>query len=51
MVLQKENAAEYDKFISQLRILKTECPKIKDSSDSTVKSVCDKYDGLFDLVI
>lgn len=51
MVLQKENAAEYDRFISQLRILKTECPKIKDSSDSTVKSICDKYDGLFDLVI
>ena len=49
LVLQKENKAEYDRFVSQLQILKTECSKPDWSSDSQVKAICDKYDGLFNM--
>lgn len=49
LVLQKENKAEYDRVISQLKVLKTECGKSDWSSDSQVKAICDKYDGLFDM--
>lgn len=49
--LQKENVGEYNNFIAQLKILKTECNKEiwKATDDTEVKTICDKYDGLFDL--
>lgn len=49
MVLKNENMTEYNRFVSQLRILKTECEKHNWSADSQVMSVCDRYVGLFDL--
>ena len=49
--LQKENASEYNRFITNLKILQTECNKDtwKNTPDSDVTTICDKYDGLFDL--
>lgn len=49
--LQKENASEYNRFISNLKILQIECNKDmwKNTTDSEVTTICDKYNGLFDL--
>ena len=51
LVLQKENKAEYDRFISQLQILKTECARDvwKNSEDAQVNEICKKYNGLFNM--
>ena len=50
-VLEKENKAEYDRFIAQLKILKAECDKDiwKTNPDAEVSGVCDAYRGLFNL--
>ena len=51
LVLEKENKAEYDRFISQLQILKTECARDvwKNSEDAQVSEICKKYNGLFNM--
>ena len=52
-VLQKENKAEYDRFIAQLRILKSECSKDiwVGSTDAQVTDICNRYRTVFDLAI
>lgn len=51
-VLKKDNKAEYDKFIRHLLNLKTECEnEIWDGrTDEEKDTLCDEYDGVFDLV-
>ena len=51
LALKDDNIGEYNRFVGQLKILKSECNKDvwKTVSDSQVKSVCEKYDGVFDL--
>jgi hypothetical protein len=51
LVLKNDNVAEYNRFISQIKILKEECEKSawNNTTDSQVKTVCERYSGLFDL--
>jgi hypothetical protein len=52
-VLRNENSFEYNRFISHLRTLKTECSKDiwVSTTDTEVKDICDRYKGIFDLAV
>ena len=50
LVLQKDDASQYNEVIKQLKIVKVECEgTLKNSTDEQVKKICDKYSPLFDL--
>ena len=51
LALQKDNVSQYNNFITHLKTLKKECTKDiwKNTTDDDVETICDKYDGLFDL--
>lgn len=49
-VLKKDDAAGYNEFIRQLKIVKDGCMgTFKNSTDTEVEAVCNKYESLFDL--
>lgn len=52
-VLKKDNEADYKKFITNLKVLKTECAKDyvveAKEKDEELKTMCDEFKGLFDL--
>lgn len=52
-VLKNENLFEYNRFISHLKTLKTECSKDiwGSTTDTEVKDICDRYKGIFDLAV
>lgn len=51
-VLRKDNEQEYKKFISYLRVLKTECgtEHVSKADDVELKNMCDEFKNVFDLV-
>ncbi len=51
LTLQKDDASQYKEVIKQLSIVKVECEgTLKNSTDTQVKEICEKYSPLFDLV-
>ena len=52
-VLKRDNESDYKKFISNLKVLKTECAKdhVANADDVELKSMCDEFKGLFDLAV
>ena len=50
LALKKDSMSEYNEVIKQLKIVKVECDgTFKNSSDTQVKEICEKYSPLFDL--
>ena len=51
LALKKDSVSEYNEVIRQVKIVKDECEgALKKETDEQIKSVCDKYSPLFDLV-
>lgn len=52
-VLKKDNESDYKKFISNLKVLKTECAKdhVVNADDAELKTMCDEFKGVFDLAV
>ncbi len=50
LALEKDDASQYKEVIKELKIVKVECEgTLKNSSDTQVKEICEKYSPLFDL--
>lgn len=52
LALKKDNVSQYNVVVGQLKIVKAECTgTFANSSDTEIKTICDKYSALFDLAI
>lgn len=50
LALEKDDASQYKEVIKELKVVKVECEgTLKNSSDTQVKEICEKYSPLFDL--